>query len=174
MMEKNPINFEIIGTRGSIESKEQFFDKVNEFVSKLPRRGGMPVQFLNADYVCGKEHLQTAIEHAQRAFDRGKAISDTMAMEILLYASGEVQISTALAKMGIADGCENVACVISNEIDMDSLLAFLDLKRDDSVLDCTEEKLLRFGIHKESISAAGQDTMADLVFERVGMVDVKK
>ena len=173
-MNDNQDDFQIIGANGSIESKERFLDKVNEFVSKIHQGEGMLVQFLNADLVCGRVHLISAIEHAQRAFSRGKAISDTLAMEILLYASGEIQINSALNKMGISDGCENVACIISNEIDMDSLLTFLDLERDDSVLDCSEEKLLRFGMSKESISAAGDDTKADLILERVGMVDVKK
>ena len=173
-MIQNPEDIQIIGAKGSIESKEQFLSRVRKYVITPFKEKEVLLQFLNADLVCGKIHLQTAIEHAQRAFLRGNAISDTLAMEILLYASGEVQISSALAKIGLSDGCENVACIIDPGIEIGSLMAHLDLTRDDGVLECTEEKLLRFGISKESISAAGSDAMADLVLEKVSMVDVRK
>ena len=173
-MIQNPEDIQIIGARGSIESKEQFLKIVRDFVTNSPKGKGMLLQFLNADLVCGRQHLESALRHALRAFQRGNAISDTLAMEILLYAAGEVQISSALTKIGLSDGCENVAVVIDPEIDIGGMMAFLDLTRDDGVLDCTESKLLRFGVSKESISAAGSDTMADLVLEKVSMVDVRK
>ena len=173
-MIQNPEDIQIIGARGSIKSKEQFLKRVRDFVTNSPRGEGMLLQFLNADLVCGRQHLESALSHAQRAFQRGNAISDTLGMEILLYAAGEVQISSALAKIGLSDGCENVACIIDPGIDIECMMTYLDLTRDDGVLDWTESKLRRFGITNESISAAGSDTMADLVLEKVSMVDVRK
>jgi KEOPS complex subunit Cgi121 len=173
-MAQNQENIQIIGCRGSIESKDRFIGKVQGFVAKPSVKNTAVLQCVNADLVCGKEHLLSAYEHARRAFERGENISSSLAMEILLYAAGEVQISSALAKIGLSDGSENVACIIDPEIEIGSLMAHLDLTRDDDVLECTEEKLLRFGITKESISAAGSDKMADLVLEKVSMVDVRK
>lgn len=173
-MDINPEDIQIFGCRGSIESKDRFIEKVQSFTAKLPAKDTAIIQFVNADLVCGKAHLISAFEHAQRAFERGKNISDTLAMETLLYAAGEVQISSALSKMGISDGCENVACIIDPGVDMGGLMVHLDLTRDDGALECTEEKLLKFGITKESIAAAGSTSMADLILEKVSMVDVRK
>ena len=147
---------------------------IKEFVSGTSQTEDALLQCLDAEMVCGKRHLQAAIQHAQRAFLRGNAISDTLAMEILIYSSGEVQISNALAKMGVKDGSEQIAFVMDQNIRVEDLLDFLKLTRDDSLLDCTEEKLIKFGIPKESIAAAGERTMPDLVLETVSMVDVKK
>ena len=173
-MIKDTNDIQIIGAKCSIESKEQFLKRVRDFVANSPKGKGMLLQFLDADLVCGRQHLESALNHALRAFQRGNAISDTLAMEILLYAAGEVQISSALAKIGLSDGCENVACIIDPGIEIGSLMAYLDLTRDDGVLECSESKLRRFGITKESISAAGSNSMADLVLEKVGMVEVRK
>lgn len=173
-MIKDPEDIQIIGAKGSIESKEQFLKRVSDFVTNSPMEKGMLLQFLNADLVCGRQHVQTALEHAQRAFQRGNAISDTLAMEILLYTAGEVQISSALAKIGIRNGCENVAVVAGQGIDIGALIAHLNLVRDDSVLECSETKLRSFGISPHEISAAGRDGIMELVLEKVAMVDVKK
>ncbi len=173
-MNQEQEDIQIIGAKGSIKSKEDFLKKVHDFVTNSPKEKVTVLQFLCADLVCGRQHLKAAIQHAQRAFLRGNAISETLAMEILLYAAGEVQISSALAKMGISDGCDNVALVAGEDIDISALVAHLDLQLDDSVLECSEAKVRKFGIGAYEISAAGKEGIVELVLERVAMVDVRK
>jgi KEOPS complex subunit Cgi121 len=109
-----------------------------------------------------------------RAFERKKNISSTMAMEILIYAAGESQISNALAKIGLKDGCERIAVVADGKLDINGLLAHLNLKKDDEVLDYKDFKLREFGISENEISTVGKKKLKDLVLERVAMVDVSK
>ncbi|MEE9151342.1 MAG: KEOPS complex subunit Cgi121 [Thermoplasmata archaeon] len=169
-----PKNLEIIGCTGKIESVEKFIQKARAFTPNYDSKDEILLQFLDADKVLGKEHILSAVEHAERAFKRKKNISETMAMEILLYAAGEPQISTALAKIGLKEGCERIAVIADIELDIEGLLAHLDLKRDDEVLEYKDFKLREFGISDVEILAVDKTKIKDLVLERVAMVDVKK
>ncbi len=174
MMSSIPQNIQIIGCRGKIESAEKFIEDARDHVLKFYSDGEFLLQFLDADKILGKEHVHSAIEHAQRAFERKKNISSTLAMEILIYAAGEPQISNALAKIGLKDGCERIAMVVDGKLDIEGLLAHLNLKRDDEVLEFKEFKLKEFGISENEISTVGKEKLKDLVLERVAMVDVSK
>ncbi|UCE36797.1 MAG: hypothetical protein JSW00_14965 [Thermoplasmata archaeon] len=167
MMEKK---FNIIGCRGKIDSVEEFIKKARDFVSN----NDLLLQFLDADKIIGKEHILLAIEHAIRAFERKDNISETLAMEILIYAAGEPQINNALAAIGLKDGCEKVAVIADSSMDIGSLLAHLNLSRDDEVLTFNKSKLREFGITDTEISTVDESKIKDLVLERVAMVDVKK
>ena len=66
---------------------------------------GVAIQAFDARYVVGREHLQRAVELADRAFERGENIADDRSVEILLYAAGNRQINRAL-ELGVeAGGC---------------------------------------------------------------------
>jgi len=173
-MSTMPKDLQIIGCRGKIESAEKFIKDARDYVSKFHSGGEVLLQFLNADKILGQEHIYSAIEHAHRAFERKKNISSTMAMEILIYAAGESQISNALAKIGLKDGCERIAVVADGKLDINGLLAHLNLKKDDEVLDYKDFKLREFGISENEISTVGKKKLKDLVLERVAMVDVSK
>jgi KEOPS complex subunit Cgi121 len=160
----------IIGCRGEVQSSELFLKKAHDFV-KDP---GVLLQFLNADYVLGEEHVLSAYEHAKRAFDSKKNISKSLAMEILVYVSGEPQIANALEMVGIKDGCESIVLVVDGKLDAEELVTHLNLKMDNDVLKCDKKKLENFGIGKPEISAVDKDKIKDLILERVAMVDVRK
>ena len=167
----------IIGARGKIEDLEAMLVKLNDF----SKSHNLTIQLLDAKMVYGKMHLQSAVHHAQRAFERQTSISTTLAMEILLYAAGEYQIKIALEKIGLKAGGheQNIAIVMVSDEDqspevIDELLSNLDLVRDDSVLDGDAEVLKRFGILQPEIEAVHPDKIGDLILERVAMVDIKK
>jgi KEOPS complex subunit Cgi121 len=160
----------IIGLRGKVESSEEFIKSARDLFGK----GNLMFQFFDADLVLGKEHILSAYEHARRAFETEKNISQSMAMEILIYLSGEPQIVNAIKKAGIKDGCERIALVADEDLDVEGFLKSMRLERDDEVLKFTESKARAFGIGKEEISAVGKDRIKDLVLERVAMVDVRK
>lgn len=69
------------------------------------------IQAFDADLVVGSEHLETAVEHADRAFDREENIARERAVEILLYAAGRRQINRAL-QMGVSEGDNRLAVVV--------------------------------------------------------------
>lgn len=174
MMSTMPQNLQIIGCRGKIESADKFIEDARDHISKFFSEKEVLLQFLDADKILGKEHIHSAIEHAQRAFKRKNNISSTMAMEILIYAAGEPQISNALEKIGLKDGSERIAMVVDGKLDIEGLLAHLNLKRDDEILEYKDFKLREFGISENEISTVGKEKLKDLVLERVAMVDVRK
>jgi KEOPS complex subunit Cgi121 len=167
----------ILGAKGTISNVENML----ETVASLSKEHALSIQLLDAKMVYGEMHLQSAIHHAQRAFERQDSISATLAMEILLYASGEYQIKIALDKMGLKPNTseQQIAVVVVGDGDqtpklITELLAKLELVQDDSVLDGDAEVLKRFGIAQPEIEAVHPDKIGELILERVAMVDVKK
>ncbi len=128
---------------------------------------------LDAGMVCGREHLESAVEHALRAFDRGTNSANDIMMETMLYASGERQISKAREKMGVKETSVEVALILFGAQRQEVLLVS-GLVEDDSVLECTEDKLRRFGIGPRELEAAPPGMAMDLVLERVAFVDILK
>lgn len=170
MMPKMQKNISILGGRGRVDSADKFIKRARDFI----KFDDVLLQFLDADCVLGKEHIYSAIEHAERAFERGDNICTTKAMEILIYAAGEPQINNALERIGLKDGCERIAVIAQDDLDIEGLLDHLDLKRDDEVLEFKEQKLRAFGINEKEISAVEKTKIMDLILERVAMVDVRK
>ncbi|UPW01792.1 KEOPS complex subunit Cgi121 [Halorussus gelatinilyticus] len=149
------------------------------------------IQAFDADYVLGEDHLRTAVERADRAFERGENVARERAVEILLYAAGRRQIDRAL-RMGVGVG-ETDAVVVVHSPDGDDeteraaaeavgdLLvpasASADAGADDDPLaaDRIDAEAVRdFFDVSETELAATDATLADLVRERVALLDVEK
>jgi len=81
-------------------------EDLDVFVTQLGEIGdehGVAIQALDARYIVDREHLQRAVELADRAFERGDNIAEDRAVEILLYVAGTRQISRAL-ELGVDPG----------------------------------------------------------------------
>jgi KEOPS complex subunit Cgi121 len=161
------VKIDILGVRGQVQDTKVF-------ISALQSIGGGEGLALDADMICGRDHLISATMHAKRAFERGVNASTNLAMETMLYASGERQISKATRKMGLKVGCERIALVLFNVQDIQKVLREHGLERDDSVLEASVEKALRFGISHEELRAVPADRFEDLVLERVAFVGLHK
>ncbi len=135
---------------------------------------GFEVQLLDARTVCGRDHLVSAAEHAERAVREGTNVAKSLAVEFVVYASGERQIADALAKVGIRNDTREFAVVLFGGGDPDEVLKELALTRDDSVLESSREKLEAFGITDAEIESLPPDRVNDLVLERVALVDLLK
>jgi KEOPS complex subunit Cgi121 len=166
----------ITGAKGIIPDIEYALKITNSYADEHK----ITIQLMDANMVYGKQHLQSAVDNALRSFERDDSISSTLAMEILLYASGEYQIRNALEKMGLksAEVEQQIAMVLVADQDPDQLVqelfSKLDLVQDDSVLDGDVEVLKRFGITDAEIDAILPKKVGDLILERVAMVDIKK
>jgi KEOPS complex subunit Cgi121 len=158
---------DFVGVRGDIADPKRFIESLQNL------RAGQGLA-LNAQLVCGIDHLRSAVAHATRAFERGKNVSSTLSIETLLYASGERQISKAMEKMGIAEGAECAVIVFFDVEDIDGTLRSLGLERDDSVIETSKEKVIRFGITKNEIDMVPEDSLSDLVLERIAFVEIQK
>jgi len=158
---------DIVGVRGKIADPKVLV----EALQNLSAGQGLA---LNADLVCGIDHLRSAVAHAKRAFERGRNVSSTLAMETMLYASGERQISRAMEKIGVQEGTKRVAVVLFDVDDVGITLHSLGLTRDDSVIEPSTEKVIRFGISEREMEAVPEETWPDLVLERVAFVELQK
>jgi len=163
---------------------------VDAFVADLAAIGdehGCTVQAFDARYVADREHLETALRHADRAFERGENVARDRGVEVLCYAAGRRQIDRALA-MGVEEGeTPAVVLVAAEETDGDATAADASRAEDAAAeavaarlesgpgLDATDEERVREFFEVGDAELAATDAgLAALVAERVALLDVEK
>ncbi|MFC7081908.1 KEOPS complex subunit Cgi121 [Halorussus caseinilyticus] len=97
----------LVEGRADIADLDAFLEDIGEIADEFD----CAIQAFDADYVVGESHLRTAVERADRAFDRGENVARERAVEILLYAAGRRQIDRAL-RMGVGEGESDVVVVV--------------------------------------------------------------
>ncbi|PKK85337.1 MAG: hypothetical protein CVT48_05825 [Thermoplasmata archaeon HGW-Thermoplasmata-1] len=175
------MDYAFMGAKGSIVDAGAFVERVNRFA--LENR--IAVQFMNARMVYGKEHLLSALVHAVRSLEQGRNSASSPALEMLLYACGEKQISAALGKMGVISGEVGLAACFASvpgmagcdghmptESELVNFIEKLGLRRDDAVMKGTPEKLFALGISAQEAATVGVKRYVDLVLEKVAMTDI--
>jgi len=140
---------------------------------------GTTVQAFDADYVVSEAHLARALDRADRAIARGENVARERAVEVLCYAAGRRQINRAL-EMGVAEGENRVVVLVDSPAgDDEAEAAAVDQLREHveeaPVLGAYDEPTVRafFDLSDAEIDAVDGD-LADLVLERVALLDVKK
>lgn len=147
---------DIIGMQGDAE-----FEVI---VSHFVGMGGDAV-LLDPDMVCGKDHILSAVMHAERAFENDTNRSKTLLTEIILYAAGERQIGKAMKKMRPKKG--SMVAVLFN-ID-DPQLEKIGMERCDELFSPSPEKARNLGAELfDGISCE------DAVLEFVADLDLMK
>jgi KEOPS complex subunit Cgi121 len=160
-------------------------DDVDAFVARLSEIGddhGVTVQAFDARYVVSRAHLERAVELADRALARGTNVARDRGVEILLYAAGRRQIDRALT-LGVSPGERPVvvlvdappeqdasgtdeaaaAAAVESLLDPAETLGALDVSRVREFFDVGDPEL-----------AAVEGDLADVVLERVALLDVEK
>lgn len=126
---------------------------------------------LDGDMVFGSDHLSSALAHAAKASDEGRNASDSLAMETILYASGERQLSSAIKKMSVSQSTEEVVLAVLKGPYRPGE-GWTELPEVDRVPD--KRRLARFGVTEREMSTVDPDRLCELVLERVAAVDVIK
>jgi KEOPS complex subunit Cgi121 len=104
------------------------------------------VQVFDAKMIGGFDHLYFSVLNALKAFDSGNRISDTLAMEVLLYASGQHQIDKAIRLIGVKpDSSQIVVVALSRSRDaaveaMNKISEIIRGEQCDDVIELTDEK----------------------------------
>ncbi len=166
----------IIGAIGSIKDVDIFLKQISSFA----KDNNLVIQAFDANVIYGKKHLISAVEHAVRAIERKTNTTNSLEMEILLYASGERQLKLAIPKIGVKKGEANISLVFFNKIRrfsdllIEEFLDQLSLKREDKVLKGTIDTLKKFGLNDSEIKTVTKAKYKDLILEKVAMVDVIK
>jgi len=168
----------IVDGRAEIADLDSFLDDL----TAIGDEHGCAVQAFDADLVVGESHLRAAVERADRAFDRGENVARDPAVEILLYATGRRQINRAL-RMGVDEGDAPVAVAVrgldgagDEDAAADAVRGLLASTDPDAA---SPERIDREAVREffdvsESELAATDATLADLVRERVALLDVEK
>jgi KEOPS complex subunit Cgi121 len=169
-----------------ITAGQMMVSNVNDCVQELNRLSDdldLSLQVLNADMVCGKKHIDSAILHAIRAWKENTQSTHSLSMEVILYAAGERQVKIALEKMGISSGNNSVVLVLidakqkkKKKLDkiVDQIVEKLNIIKDSSVISCSVDKLQLFGIERTEIETVSKDHLSHLVLEKIALVDIIK
>jgi KEOPS complex subunit Cgi121 len=155
---------------------------LDEFLGTLDdiaEETGTTVQAFDADYVVSREQLRRAVERAHRAIARDENVARDRAVEVLCYAAGRRQINRAL-EMGISEG-ENRVVVLADSATGDeaaedeAIKALRERVEPADVLGTYDEATVRqyFDVSDAELAAV-EGTLADVVLERVALLDVEK
>jgi len=159
-------------------------DAILETVRRLA--GDSAFQLFDADVVAGWRHLFHAAVNAAHAIRGGSAISNSVEVESMLYASCQDQISKAFTLMGLGPSVENVAVLVLSEdpSEAESLAAEIAGRLgvpDDDVMDVTPEKYGRlrdvFDVGDEALGAVGGDpykALTSLVVEKGALLPLRR
>ena len=149
---------------------------------------GSTVQVVDARYVAGCRHLLFATLGAIHAFSVGSNISQTLAMEILLYVSGQRQIQRAIELVGVGKTSKNVGLVVVSESRPETMrtLSFahklIGGRRNPAVIDirsAAKENLVkeRFRIDKKEIQSKmglnPAQALAEIMIERGALLPAR-
>jgi len=166
--------YKVIGAKGFISNIDDFLKKINNLYGKY----SIIIQAFNAEIIFGKKHIISAYRHANRAFETKTNSTNSLAMEILLYASGERQLKLAIPKTGVKKGKSCIAFILIGENITDKLiielLKILKLKRDDKVLEGNINTLKKFGLKEIEIKTVSKDKYSSLILEKIALVDIIK
>jgi KEOPS complex subunit Cgi121 len=157
---------------------------LDAFLGSLSRIGeetDCTVQAFDARYVVDRAHLDRARELADRAIDRGENVARDRGVEIMLYAAGRRQIDRALA-LGVSEGEGPVVVLVAADPSADDVgdeaaaaAAVADLLTPADTLGKYNEALVReyFDVGDTELAATA-GTLAEMIHERVALLDVRK
>jgi KEOPS complex subunit Cgi121 len=165
----------------SCEIRQALFDVADrdrflQAVRTVASDHGTAVICFNADTLAGRRHAEMALRLALRSQAAGTLIANSFEMEALLYASGSRQCSIA-ATFGIHAGNNRayICCCPARAGVWDALaplVQFVDEDWDRLTPERTAKLKELFAIPDEEIAAAGESRFADLVLERVALLEV--
>ena len=131
---------------------------------------GPRLALADAHAVCGTLHLRQAAELAQRAHDGGYALSHTRASEVLLYLTGQRQVSRAITRAGLTPSTEAVAWVAFGEPPAELAALVTD---DESVLSGADFDYRAFGLPQAALDANLREIWPELVLTRCALLPVR-
>jgi KEOPS complex subunit Cgi121 len=148
-LEVNYLHFKFVGVTGFRDIKPFNIDKLLGKIIRLGNEKKVIIQLFDSDLIATWEHLFFAALQGVKAFLHSNNISKSLAIESLIYASGQRQIKLAVNLLGLKPMTKNCALLLlgTSPEEIESLIEeiFRDLggKLDLSVLDINESKFNR-------------------------------
>ena len=163
-------------------------ENINDFLDKF-RRENIPIQFFDARFIAGYQHLYFAALNALNAFQEKTNISNNIAVEALLYASAQRQIKKAVEMLGIKKTTSELAVLILPQNNSEKTRSLELIKRiilrecNDKILELNNEKIIRirkmFNISEMEFKAElkkeglEKEALTDLVIEHMALLVTK-
>ena len=156
-------------------------DEFLEALAEIGEKTGCTIQAFDARYVVGRDHLQRAVELADRAFERRENVARDRGVEILLFAAGRRQIDRAF-EMGIGEG-EQPAVVLVDSPEDDETGEEAGAERVRDLLEPAEtlgiayadrQRVRAFFEITDAEMEAAAGSLQDLVIERVALLVVER
>jgi Uncharacterized conserved protein len=159
---------------------EVAIDDVNRFVSDIDtieEMANVAIQVFDARYIVDRQHIERAVECADRARRRDNNIARERSVEILLYAAGRRQITDAL-DVGVSTGLNRIVVVITGDDETgaaDSIESSVVDDLDTEVLGSYDPDLVQsyFDITASEIDTVSGD-IESIVLERVALLAVER
>lgn len=145
------------------------------------------VQILDAKGLAGMDHLRFAVLNALKAHSQGSQVTGSVAIEILLYASGQRQIKNAIAYLGVSPDSRHIALIgiASEESPLENLRTqlpkIIEGKFDESVLEEGDNATIRrvFGITGDEMktmlrrNTTEKEAITRLVIEKMALLSTQ-
>ncbi len=127
------------------------------------------VQVVDTALVAGFEHVYFSVLNALKSFKSGVNISKSLAVEVMLFISGQDQIRRAIEILGVKPSSSSVAVILIADSReeaisaLDRISSILGGDRDQGVIELTEEKIPiimnAFAISNLEIEAAMRNSL---------------
>ncbi|EMA66100.1 KEOPS complex Cgi121-like subunit [Halorubrum aidingense JCM 13560] len=179
----------------AVEDLDAFLEALDGIADET----GAVVQAFDASLVVSGAHLREAVRLAARAIARDEAVARDPGVEILLYAAGRRQIDRAL-QLGVSEGERRIVVLVADfgdvpgadrpDADVDAAveavretvfsagasdeLVAVEADADAETFDCDPDRVRdAFDITDREVAATAGG-LADIVLERVALLDVEK
>jgi len=156
-----------------IEDKIEFL----KWIRTLAEKYQIIIVCINHQMVAGQAHIETAVIHALRNREEGRAIARTPEMEILLYCAGTRQTGEVY-RFGPVNG-ENDICLCIIPPDERCLYELFsrmkevnDMQHDDMSAEKKADIMEWFDISQQELDLVGENRLIDLVRERTALLTV--
>jgi KEOPS complex subunit Cgi121 len=164
------MSHQVAGARGSVKDRDAVLREAQVWASARKSE----ILLADASAVFGRDHLESAALHAERAQRSGNMATRSISMESLLYLAGQRQVVDAIRIAGIEDDTQAVALLVFGGAPVDELLGLLGWSRDDGVLDAGDKDMGLLGVSPAERLTVPAERIADLALERTALVDVTK
>ncbi|HUV54628.1 MAG TPA: KEOPS complex subunit Cgi121 [Candidatus Krumholzibacteriaceae bacterium] len=171
----------VTGARGvDVGDVDATLDEVRQLA------GDAAFQLFDAEMVAGWRHLFHAAVNATLATQQGSAISKSLDVETILYASCQDQISKAFTLMGLSLHVKNVGILVISEDLLEAERLAAEIAEhlgspDDEVLDVTSGKFERlkdvFEVGDEALATVGSDpyeALTSLIVEKGALLPLRR
>ena len=143
-----------------------------------------PAQIVDAERVAGREHLFMAAVNAAKSAETGMAVSKSVSVEALLYASAQDQITKAIRILGVSSKSKTIALVVFAHGREEAESAYRDAAKhlgdeDDGVLEIDKTKVASlketYGVGDEELEVVGgPEALGRLIVERGALLSLRR